>query len=88
MLRLLFAMVFLLAGCQEYDLVPGYGLNAEPNPPDLSAVTKEDRIVQVTVPSVDVLWIIDDSCSMTEEQQALADNFAGFVQYFVGSGLD
>jgi len=88
MMRLIVAMVFLLTGCQEYDLIPGNGLNAEPNPPDLSAETKEDRIVQVTVPSVDVLWIIDDSCSMTEEQNALAANFASFVDYFVGSGLD
>ena len=44
--------------------------------------------MQVTVPSVDVLWVIDNSCSMTEEQQALTDNFNKFVQYFVGSGLD
>ena len=37
---------------------------------------------------LDILWVIDNSCSMTEEQQALSQNFASFVQYFVGSGLD
>jgi hypothetical protein len=89
MLRNLFVLSTLLVACSnDYDLTPDPSLNAEPNPPDLSAVTKEDRIVQVTVPSVDVLWVIDNSCSMTEEQQALSDNFGKFVQYFVGSGLD
>ena len=89
MMRSVLVLFSLLAGCaNDYDLLPDSSLNATPNPPDLSAVTKEDRIVQVTVPSVDVLWVIDNSCSMTEEQQALTDNFDKFVQYFVGSGLD
>jgi hypothetical protein len=30
--------------------------------------------------AVDVLFVIDDSCSMDEEQQALADNFERFIQ--------
>ena len=76
-------------GCQsDINLIPDSSLTSTPNPPDLSAVTKEDRIVQVTVPSVDVLWLIDNSCSMIEEQIALTDNFGKFIQYFVGSGLD
>ena len=81
--RVLFVMG--LIGCQsDINLIPDSSLTSTPNPPDLSAVTKEDRIVQVTVPSVDVLWVIDNSCSMIEEQIALTDNFGKFIQYFVG----
>lgn len=77
-----------LFGCQEYNLQGDPSLYAEPNPPDLSDPVQQDRIVQVTVPSVDVLWVIDNSCSMSEEQAALAENFPKFMNYFVGSGLD
>ena len=58
------------------------------NQPELPAQTRTDRIVQVTIPSVDVLWVIDNSCSMQEEQNALTNNFPAFMNYFVGSGLD
>jgi hypothetical protein len=47
-----------------------------------------DRVVQTTTPAVDVLWVIDNSCSMLEEQQALTANFPLFMDYFADSGLD
>jgi hypothetical protein len=44
--------------------------------------THESQVVdifrQLTEPMVDVLWVVDDSGSMEEEQQALADNFPLF----------
>lgn len=58
------------------------------NPPDLSVPKQVDEITQVTVPAVDVLFIVDNSGSMAEEQRALRDNFSLFMQYFTGSGLD
>lgn len=58
------------------------------NPPDLSVPKQVDSITQVTVPAVDVLFIVDNSGSMAEEQRALRENFALFMQYFAGSGLD
>jgi hypothetical protein len=39
-----------------------------------------DEFEQNTVQSVDVLFVIDDSCSMSEEQTALAQNFQQFIQ--------
>ncbi len=50
--------------------------------------TQTDAIVQVTTPMVDVLWVVDNSCSMSEEQDNLAENFPFFMDYFDGSGLD
>lgn len=76
------------AACVEYDLDQELPEWPEPNPPELADVTHEDVITQVTIPIVDVLWVIDNSCSMTDEQNALAQNFPGFMDYFIGSGLD
>lgn len=78
----------LLVGCSETSINAWPGLNDPPNPPNLEVSTRVDRTVQVTVPAVDVLFVVDDSCSMSEEQNALATNFDSFINYFIGSGLD
>ena len=41
-----------------------------------------DRIVQVTVPKVDVLWCVDNSSSMEDEQSALVQAFPVFADWF------
>jgi hypothetical protein len=78
----------VLLGCQDYNLAGSSDVGGKYNPPDLSVEAQEDRITQVTVPAVDVLWVVDNSCSMEEEQRALRDNFGSFMQYFTGSGMD
>lgn len=78
----------LAVACSDYEIINYNDANARYNPPVLEAETKQDVVVQVTVPAVDVLWVIDNSCSMIEEQQALTDNFSDFMEYFVDSGLD
>ncbi|MEQ1502814.1 MAG: hypothetical protein ABMB14_11320 [Myxococcota bacterium] len=82
------AVPAVLAACSDY----GYGDNVpqylDSIPPPLADVQNSDRIVQVTTPLVDVLWTIDNSGSMFDEQDALAANFPVFINYFVGSGLD
>jgi hypothetical protein len=40
-----------------------------------------DVFRQATVPNVDVLWVVDNSDSMAEEQQALADSFQDFYKF-------
>ena len=64
--------------------------NFEPSnlPPMVDGTIQEDRIFQVTIPVVDVLFVVDNSCSMEEEQVALAENFPSFLDWFLGSGLD
>jgi len=47
-----------------------------------------DRIVQVTTPKVDVLFVIDNSCSMGPFQTLLSQNFPEFMRTFDNSGLD
>ncbi len=41
---------------------------------------QSDRFSQLTDNKVDILWVIDDSGSMSEEQTALTNNFNSFIQ--------
>ncbi|MFO0723398.1 MAG: choice-of-anchor D domain-containing protein [Myxococcota bacterium] len=47
-----------------------------------------DHFEQLGRPKVDILWIIDDSGSMSEEQQALGSNIASFLQYASAQQID
>ena len=40
-----------------------------------------DRFEQAAEQMVDVLWVVDDSGSMSEEQNNLASNFGEFIRY-------
>jgi hypothetical protein len=77
-----------LAGCQEYNISKPPPAYDGPNPPALENPENVDRIVQVTQPSADVLWVVDNSGSMSDNQRDLANNFPDFMDYFLGSGLD
>jgi len=55
-------------------------------PPEADPV--EDIILQMVSPEVDILWVIDPSCSMGPYQDALAANFPSFIRYFLESDLD
>jgi hypothetical protein len=81
-------LLLLAGGCIEYQpasTVPPVGVA---NPRPLETPRQTDKLVQVQVPEVDILWTIDNSCSMFEEQTALAENFPVFMDFFLGSGLD
>lgn len=84
----MFALVLGLVGCQEYNLQGPSTVVATYNPPSLEVEERTDHITQVTVPAVDVLFVIDNSGSMAEEQKNLRDNFESFMRYFTDSGLD
>jgi len=84
-------MIALLVGtgCKiEQQLVSGERNQGLGEPPVVENPIQVDRIVQVTRPSVDILFVIDNSCSMEEEQVNLAENFPSFLSYFLSSGLD
>jgi hypothetical protein len=73
----------------EYNIAQDpKGVPGQPNPPELVAEAKLDIITQIVKAKTDILWIIDNSCSMDEEQQALINNFDAFINYFIDSGLD
>ncbi|NOY24792.1 MAG: hypothetical protein GXP62_02875 [Oligoflexia bacterium] len=42
-------------------------------------VTVEETFIQQPMPKVDVLWVVDSTCSMAEEQAALVDAFGAFA---------
>lgn len=78
----------LLSGCIEYEpssTLPPVGAD---NKRPLEIKENTDRLVQTLPPIVDVLWIIDNSTSMLDEQNALTENFPAFMDFFLGSGLD
>ncbi len=41
-----------------------------------------------TAPKIDVLFCVDNSGSMSDNQQILADSFSGFINGFTNAGLD
>lgn len=79
---------------------PGLGCAQEPvlrdrlppvqvgQPLELGPRVQVDRVLQVVNPSVDVLWVLDSSCSMDTEHDAMAKAFPGFISPFVNAGLD
>ena len=79
----------ILVGCSsDYDIgadVEVFGAN---NPQSIEAPINSDRIVQTTAAEVDVLFVIDNSGSMGDNQAKLAENFPEFMREFDGSGLD
>jgi hypothetical protein len=78
----------LLGGCIETSVGAALPPAATPLARPIDNVQQVDRIVQTTVPVVDILWTIDNSCSMSDDQDSLAENFPFFMDYFAGSGLD
>lgn len=86
-LVMLTAALALAAGCSETSLPPTVTV---PNYDD--AELDRDLVVdvhgQVGIPAVDVLWVVDNSRSMAEEQRALTNNFASFMSFFEDSEYD
>jgi len=50
--------------------------------------TQVDEFQQLGRPKVDILFVIDDSCSMSEEQASLSSNFTAFIQFASAQALD
>jgi hypothetical protein len=79
----------VLSSCtQEIGISEGAPVWPSSAPPPVAAQTHTDTILQVTTPRVDILWMIDNSCSMSDNQQELTANVPSFMQFFIGSGLD
>ena len=52
------------------------------------APTLTDRFTQLPAPTVDVLFVVDNSGSMAEEQANLGANFGAFLTYAESTGVD
>jgi hypothetical protein len=76
------------AGCQDYFVGGQLDSRGKGEPQPLATPSKTDRIVQSNTLSVDVLWVVDNSCSMGDNQTSLRQNFPSFIDMFIGSDLD
>ncbi len=47
-----------------------------------------DEFQQASQKKLDIMWIIDNSGSMADEQQALGDNFDAFINEFIDTNVD
>jgi len=52
------------------------------------APNQTDYFYQAKNNEIDILWVVDDSCSMEEEQQTLASGFATFITAMEETGTD
>jgi len=87
-MRRIMALAILVGCSSDYDIgqdVEAFGAN---NPQGIEAPINSDRIVQTTAAEVDVLFVIDNSGSMSDNQTKLGQNFPEFMKEFEGSGLD
>ena len=82
------SLALLVGGCSETGLSSTLPPQGIPNPRPLEVQTQTDKLVQVTVPEVDIMWNVDNSCSMYEEQNGISQNNPIFMDFFLGSGLD
>jgi len=67
------ALLAALAGCVDYS----FGDEDPEVEPDVYAT---EAFSQAASPKVDVLWIVDNTGSMAEEQAALAEGFGAFIE--------
>ena len=68
------------AGNTEPYVIPLYGEGS-------TDPVNEDRFTQLETPEVDILFVIDNSCSMSDEQASLTANFQSFIQFADAQGL-
>lgn len=81
-------IVLLAGGCQEYFVGGAIDGAGQGEAAVLETPRKTDRIVQSNPIGVDVLWVVDNSCSMSDRQRALSTNFPLFLDMFLDSELD
>ena len=84
-----FRLIILPTGEEAQKAVMGIVLTVTITDDDNSIIT--DTFVQtssyVNIP-LDILWVVDDSSSMSEDQDNLADNFSSFMDNFPIQNVD
>lgn len=69
----LLCLTALLSGCVEYDYVKFEGV---------------DVFYQHPASEVDILLVVDNSCSMSPYQRKLSENFSQFISFFIAADVD
>jgi len=85
-----FFPVDVLAGGAGVDDPDHFGKDKDGKDGDLSHLFYEDSFIKKpdSAGAVDILWVIDNSGSMKDEQEALAQNFESFIEEFVKNEID
>jgi hypothetical protein len=73
-------LLVLLASCVQYGLRDEDTFYRAP-------VSVTETFRQEAAPKVDILWVIDNTGSMSEEQEALAESFAAFIEALEGESI-
>ncbi|MBX2796952.1 MAG: VWA domain-containing protein [Myxococcales bacterium] len=84
-------LVALCAGCTQEALLRSEAATASlPDlaPPPLLGRAHTDRISQLPPSRADVLFVVDNSSSMSDEQSTLAANFPRMLSWLQTSGVD
>lgn len=81
-------LLFALLACSETEVRGPEERPIVPLDPEPTLTEVQERYLQFPVPRVDVLFVVDNSSSMGDEQAALAENFPRFLTYFQQSALD
>ncbi|MBA2319833.1 MAG: VWA domain-containing protein [Deltaproteobacteria bacterium] len=82
-------LLVVLASCSDINFIGEEVIEPVVINPDLPPTpSNTDSYEQIQKPMVDILWVVDNSCSMFDEQTEVANNFPVFMSYFLGSGLD
>jgi len=82
------ALLSAAISCVDYDLAGPGDWDPANQPDELGETFQEDVFIQRTAEASDILFVVDNSTSMYDEQQALIDNFTYFIQFLVGTALD
>ncbi len=69
------------AGASTPYVIPLFGEGAK-------VAINEDHFEQLETPEVDILFVIDNSCSMSAEQASLTQNFDSFIAFADAQALD
>ncbi|MCP4869244.1 MAG: hypothetical protein GY898_11060 [Proteobacteria bacterium] len=65
-------------GCDRGQFAEGFATDNE---------FRQESFEQVEAVPVDILFVVDTSCSMADEQEALAENFPQFIEFFADEVL-
>jgi len=84
-MRICTLSLIFLGACQDYSFTSAPDIEPEPVGITIGDETVTDVLRQRDpVDQVDVLWVIDNSCSMQDDQDELTAAFPEFMNFFMG----
>lgn len=88
MTRLTLLGLIALTACQDYSIYGEPPAAGKGDAPDLASPLGHDVVRLAPNTRADILWVLDNSCSMAEEQDNLASNLNTFYDRLIEYGSD